>query len=33
MLAALRLRATLVTPNVAEFARVPGLVWEDWTAA
>jgi tRNA(fMet)-specific endonuclease VapC len=23
--------ATLVTANVAEFARVPGLIWEDWT--
>jgi tRNA(fMet)-specific endonuclease VapC len=22
--------ATLVTHNVAEFSRVPGLVWEDW---
>jgi len=21
---------TLVTHNVSEFARVPGLVWEDW---
>jgi tRNA(fMet)-specific endonuclease VapC len=25
--------AILVTANVAEFARVPGLAWEDWTAA
>jgi tRNA(fMet)-specific endonuclease VapC len=23
---------TLVTVNVAEFARVPGLQWQDWTA-
>ena len=23
---------TLVTANVSEFARVDGLVWEDWTA-
>jgi tRNA(fMet)-specific endonuclease VapC len=23
--------ATLVTANVSEFARVPGLAWEDWT--
>ncbi len=23
--------ATLTTTNVSEFARVPGLVWEDWT--
>jgi tRNA(fMet)-specific endonuclease VapC len=30
---ALRAGVTLVTANVAEFARVPGLVWEDWTAA
>jgi tRNA(fMet)-specific endonuclease VapC len=22
--------ATLVTANVSEFARVPGLVWQDW---
>ena len=28
----LRLKSTLVTANVAEFARVPGLVWQDWTA-
>ncbi|HZL01300.1 MAG TPA: type II toxin-antitoxin system VapC family toxin [Caulobacteraceae bacterium] len=27
----LRSRATLVTANVAEFGRVPDLVWEDWT--
>jgi tRNA(fMet)-specific endonuclease VapC len=30
---ALRNRATLVTANVSEFARVRGLVWQDWTAA
>ncbi len=29
---ALRSGTTLVTANVAEFARVRGLVWEDWTA-
>ncbi len=29
---ALRTGATLVTTNVAEFARVPGLQWQDWTA-
>jgi len=29
---ALRNRTTLVTANVSEFARVPGLVWQDWTA-
>ena len=23
---------TLITANVSEFARVDGLVWEDWTA-
>jgi tRNA(fMet)-specific endonuclease VapC len=28
---ALRSRTTLVTANVSEFARVPGLVWQDWT--
>jgi tRNA(fMet)-specific endonuclease VapC len=28
---ALRTGATLVTANTAEFARVPGLVWEDWS--
>jgi tRNA(fMet)-specific endonuclease VapC len=27
---ALRLRATLVTANVSEFARVRGLAWQDW---
>lgn len=27
-----RLGATLVTANVSEFSRVPGLRWEDWTA-
>jgi tRNA(fMet)-specific endonuclease VapC len=30
---ALRAGATLVTANVAEFARVDGLVWQDWTVA
>jgi tRNA(fMet)-specific endonuclease VapC len=30
---ALRLDATLVTGNVREFSRVPGLKWEDWTSA
>ena len=29
---ALRSGATLVTANVSEFARVHGLVWQDWTA-
>jgi tRNA(fMet)-specific endonuclease VapC len=29
---ALRLNATLVTANVREFARVPGLAWEDWSS-
>jgi tRNA(fMet)-specific endonuclease VapC len=29
---ALRSGATLVTANVSEFARVPGLAWRDWTA-
>jgi tRNA(fMet)-specific endonuclease VapC len=29
---ALRAGVTLVTANVSEFARVTGLVWEDWTA-
>jgi tRNA(fMet)-specific endonuclease VapC len=28
---ALRIGATLITANVAEFARVRGLVWQDWT--
>jgi predicted nucleic acid-binding protein len=28
----LRLKSTLVTANVAEFARLPGLVCQDWTA-
>ena len=28
---ALRSRATLVTANVSEFARVRGLSWQDWT--
>jgi tRNA(fMet)-specific endonuclease VapC len=30
---ALRAGATLVTANAAEFRRVPGLAWEDWTQA
>jgi tRNA(fMet)-specific endonuclease VapC len=29
---ALRSNATLVTANVSEFARVPRLQWQDWTA-
>jgi tRNA(fMet)-specific endonuclease VapC len=29
---ALRAGATLVTANVTEFTRVPGLQWQDWTA-
>jgi tRNA(fMet)-specific endonuclease VapC len=29
---ALRSGATLVTANVAEFTRVPGLQWQDWSA-
>lgn len=29
---ALRNGATLVTANVSEFARVHGLVWQDWSA-
>ncbi|GAB1385140.1 hypothetical protein MASR1M59_02880 [Melaminivora sp.] len=29
---ALRYQATLVTRNVREFARVPGLQWVDWHA-
>ena len=29
---ALRNNATLVTANVAEFARVPGLRWQNWAA-
>jgi tRNA(fMet)-specific endonuclease VapC len=29
---ALRNRAILVTANISEFARVRGLVWQDWTA-
>jgi tRNA(fMet)-specific endonuclease VapC len=28
---ALRTGTTLATANVSEFARVPGLSWEDWT--
>jgi tRNA(fMet)-specific endonuclease VapC len=27
---ALRLGATVITHNTGEFARVPGLHWEDW---
>lgn len=27
---AIRLEATLVTANVSEFARIDGLLWEDW---
>jgi tRNA(fMet)-specific endonuclease VapC len=29
---ALATGATLVTANVSEFARVPGLKWQDWSA-
>ncbi|SBT07188.1 Ribonuclease VapC [Candidatus Accumulibacter aalborgensis] len=29
---ALALRAVLVTDNLGEFARVPGLMWENWLA-
>jgi tRNA(fMet)-specific endonuclease VapC len=29
---ALRGGATLVTANVSEFARVPNLLWQDWSA-
>lgn len=29
---ALRSDATLLTANVSEFARVPGLQWQDWAA-
>ena len=29
---ALRRDATLVTTNASEFARVPDLRWQDWTA-
>ncbi len=28
---ALRNGATLVTANVSEFARVPSLLWQDWS--
>lgn len=28
---ALRTGTTLITANSSEFARVPGLVWEDWS--
>jgi tRNA(fMet)-specific endonuclease VapC len=27
----LDLNATVVTQNVRDFRRVPGLLWEDWT--
>jgi tRNA(fMet)-specific endonuclease VapC len=30
---ALRSGTTLVTANVSEFARVTGLLWQDWTTA
>ncbi len=30
---ALRARTTLVTANVSEFRRVPGLNWEDWSTS
>lgn len=30
---ALRAGATLITANIAEFARVPRLVWQDWGKA
>ena len=30
---AVRLGATMVTGNVREFSRVPGLKWEDWSAS
>ncbi len=29
---ALELGATVVTNNARDFARIPGLLWEDWTA-
>ena len=29
---ALRHKLTLVTANVSEFARVIGLIWQDWAA-
>jgi tRNA(fMet)-specific endonuclease VapC len=29
---ALRSGATLVSANISEFGRVPGLRWQDWTA-
>jgi tRNA(fMet)-specific endonuclease VapC len=29
---ALRMRATLITTNISEFAHVQGLVWQDWGA-
>jgi tRNA(fMet)-specific endonuclease VapC len=30
---AVRSGATLVTANVSEFARVPGLTWQDWSTS
>lgn len=30
---ALRNKATVVTANVSEFARVRGLAWQDWTTS
>jgi len=30
---AVRSGSTLVTANVTEFRRVPGLAWEDWTVS
>ena len=30
---ALRLKLTLVTANISEFARVKGLIWQDWARA
>lgn len=30
---AIRMDAAIVTNNVREYARVPGLRWEDWTQA
>ena len=30
---AVRRNAILITANTAEFSRVPGLQWEDWSAA
>jgi len=28
---ALELNATVVTDNIRDFGRVPGLLWADWT--